>query len=171
MGMSASRVDATEGVIIATDLTDAEKLALVDKHAMCELEKDWAGALETLTDDAYYDFFPMGLRVAGPEGITYSWEKMFNAPVLAESKLDATVMKTWIREDTAIGVVQFPVGVEETITTTWAVYEFSGRLIQSETVFYDHVLAPLIDPVFDAKLRGLPGSSQLEVIEVNPQAG
>ena len=38
---------------------------------------NWAGALATMTDDAYYDFYPYRLRISGPDALVGLWTRLF----------------------------------------------------------------------------------------------
>jgi hypothetical protein len=137
------------------------KKELVEQHYACEMMADWNGALATLTDDAYYEYYPGGIRVRGPEAITEQWKRVFSLPAMSGDAGRNMKMRQWFPdEDTAILIAEWPVvavdGTEK-MTTSWAVFKFVNGLILSETVFADSVLAPLLEPVYDEEFLRLPG--------------
>lgn len=146
-------------------LSDDEKLELVTRHASCELAHDWAGARATLTDDCYYEFYPQGLRLQGPEAIQAQWERSFALRVMNSKEIMEAESRVWLSHDSATAVIEWPVlcadGVSR-MTTSWGVYTFRDRLISSETVYIDSVLEPFMAQVFDSSFLDIPGVEQIQ---------
>jgi hypothetical protein len=53
----------------ASKLTLEQMYELIERHGRGEMERDWQGVFDTMTDAPYYEFFPYRLRISSQVAI------------------------------------------------------------------------------------------------------
>jgi hypothetical protein len=143
-------------------LDDQGKIDLIGVHAKCEREKNWAGALATMIDEAPYQWFPYRIRVSGPETVTTMWERTSVLRCLNyDTGRKVLSMERCLNHDSAVDTVHntFPGEDGSLVPTTFlAIFHFDGDKIIKETIHLDSNMVPYMDEVFaDPEFLSLPG--------------
>jgi ketosteroid isomerase-like protein len=122
----------------AAHLRPEEALELVMRHAECELRCDWDGALATMTDNPYYLYYPLGLRIRGREAIKEHWQRLLSTPGLGASAISAK-LKNWVLDDSVVTMSEWLVDVADghVRSRTYALFRFADGLIESESIYAD----------------------------------
>jgi hypothetical protein len=152
---------------MGTNLDVDAMRALIDRHATFEQAFDWEGALGTMVDDPYYEFYPFRLRVSGPEAITRMWIRIFRPGrgILhcydqSFSVPGAARLEEYLGDDAIMHLMgsRFVAEDGETRASSQIVrYAFEGDRMASETLYVDRSVTPYFDEVFDEEFCSLPG--------------
>lgn len=153
---------------MSQDLTAEDKHRLLDLHAQHELAHDWDAVLnDTMNDDPFYLYYPLGLRISGGDAVQEHWKRVMSQPCMNVELLMSSKEERWFRGDSLVQRIQWPVTGSDGVTrdtTLFAIYDFDhgARKIQSETAFVDDILiAGLADVFTDESFLSLPGVSRL----------
>ncbi|MGA5507050.1 nuclear transport factor 2 family protein [Streptomyces umbrinus] len=141
-----SRLVDHQGVTVSTGGDIEMKQDLVNRHVRSELAHDWEGALETMTDEPFYEHYPIGIRVRGREAIREMWIRLLNLADLVPEIGKAT-HKQWFTEDTVVEMYEWEIELADGTTMpsrTWTVFHFRDGLIESERVYSDENATRLI---------------------------
>ena len=141
---------------------DDAKIELIKEHARLEREKDWPGALATMSSEPVYEYFPYRLRVSGAEPIQVMWERTLVLPCLDYSTGRRVLSLTrYITEDSVADLVQNEFGGNEgalVYSTFLCIFHFAGDKIAKETIHLDYNMIPYMDDVLqDPSFLSLPG--------------
>src|SRR5262245_8408187 len=96
-----------EGNEMTHGMTDAERMELVERHAVAEIGHNWDDAWDTLHPDCYYDYLPLGIRISGRPAIEEHWHRTFSEPAMAA--LGEVKMNRWIRDEDVVIWTDWPV--------------------------------------------------------------
>jgi hypothetical protein len=157
---------------MATSLDSAAMRALADKHGACEVAHDWDGALATMGDAPFYEFYPFRLRISGADAIKNLWRgvftktdgriiRCFDEPFLVP---DSHEYAEYINEDSLVEIRTWTfVGDdgEHHSSKSVVIYAFEGDRMRSETMFVDESTKLYMDRVFDAEFRAQPGVEEI----------
>jgi hypothetical protein len=156
---------------VGTNLGPEGMRKLVDEHSGFEQVHDWSGALATMVDEPYYEFYPYRLRVAGPSAIVTMWTRIFRPGQSMiycydqEHFVPGTHrLEEYVNGDSVLhlmGSQFFDESGTPRAATQIVRYAFEGDRMLSETLFLDRSLTPYFDPVFDDDFRALPGVEQI----------
>ena len=150
-------------------LTTQQMYDLASHHAQLEVQHDFEGVLDTMTEDAYYEFYPNQIHVTGRETLKAMWNQIFvNTPGLTGSEFmegnpqeewwglkDSLVIKTdWTSKSPDGSPIR---------SQFFAVFRFSGSQIASETLYVDESMAVLIERIFTAEMQAKPGVTRFGV--------
>lgn len=139
---------------------------LVAAHSDFEVSRNWEGALATMVDAPFYEFFPYRLRISGADAITAMWERIFT-PTGPIRCFDPTAhvpgrrqLSEYVGDEALVHISRssflneggVPCAVDMVVR-----YTFEGDRLQHETLWLDASLMTYFDVVFAADLRGLPG--------------
>jgi hypothetical protein len=149
---------------MSTEFGVEQKLELITRHAACEVRSDWDGALATMIDQPYYEFYPLGLRVRGRDAVVEMWKRLAAIPGFVET-LTSTKIRNWVLEDSIVSKWEriLELGDGQTLTkTSYGLFHFSGGLIESETILGDSDTSAFVRPAFDEEFLSLPGVERLD---------
>ena len=155
---------------VKSRMTAEEKHLLCDLHARYELEHAFDRVLsETMVDDPFYLYYPLGIRVSGAEAVKEHWERVMAQPCMSVDRFLSAKEERWFKGGSILQRLEWPVtgpdGVDR-ITHFWATYDFDeeARRIESETAFADAILiAGLADVFTDESFLAMPGVSRIEM--------
>jgi hypothetical protein len=150
---------------------DAEGMrALATKHGDCELAYDWDGALATMGDEPFYEFYPYRIRISGPDAIKALWTSVFaDTGTLRCFNVDCIDLTThegveMVGDDSIVHISNYVFTTEDgqrRPATTVVRYRFAGDRMMSETMWVDESLVPYLDTVFTPEFRALPGVERI----------
>ena len=155
---------------MATSLDAEARRALATKHGMCEVERDWDGALATMVPEPFYVMHPWGLHISGREAIVEMWSRFFTAdgaiyPFSSKGSVPGShSMREYFGDDTYMQVTQSMALFDDGSTqqkNQIVEFVFEGDLVLSETLWASRFLVPYLDEVFDESFRALPGVVEL----------
>lgn len=155
---------------MTNNLTHDEMRALTDLHGNCEVTRDFEGALATMTDAPFYEFFPYRLRVSGRDAIIEFWSRIFTAsgPIrpfdMAARVPEALRRFEYLRDDSLVNVSFGAFLDEDGVqhgTSHITRFEFDGDKISSESLWIDGSYAVYFDRIFDESFRALPGVEEI----------
>jgi hypothetical protein len=150
-----------------TTLDADDMRLLILAHSEGEMQRDFAAALATMGPSPYYEFYPLRLRISGPDPILEMWSRIFgedgwlhpfdpanhvpDAPfefeeMVGENAIVHIMGSAFVAEDG-----------EQRSTSNVVRYRFEGDKMESETLWVCSNLVPYLDTVFDETFRALPG--------------
>lgn len=144
------------------EMTEQERLELVDRHASSELVQDFDTTWDTLDPEGSYDYFPLGIRITGREAMDEQWRRLFGEPAL--EGVAGTKVTKYLRGEDVVITTQVPVTMldgQVAYSLTSAVFSFRGDKIFRESVFADGLVLQLLEKIFDEEFRRLPGVSSI----------
>jgi len=155
---------------MATSMDADARRALALKHGMCEVARDWDGALATMVPDPFYVMHPWGLHVSGSEAIVEMWSRFFPPdgaifPFSGKGTVPGShSMREYFGDDTLMQVTQATAIQPDGSThqkNQIVEFVFEGDLVRSETLWASRILATYLDEVFDESFRAMPGVVEL----------
>jgi SnoaL-like domain len=144
-------------------LSAEQMYELASHHARLEVQHDFDSVLATMTEDAYYEFYPHRIHVTGADNLKAMWTQIFvNTPgVTSADFVGGNPQEQWwgLKDSLVIKTdwtTKSPDGT--TIPSQFfAIFRFAGSKIASETLYVDEPLSLLMDRVFTAELLARPG--------------
>ena len=133
-------------------------MALLAEHDRLEFGQDWVGTMRTVSPDAVYETYPLGLRIGGAAAVEAFYRRTIPAMQdifhLVESEprtLSFSATTAVVEREAMLRTAAGPV------PTRWiTVFEFDGELIRAERTYMDRALAGLFEERFP-DLTELPG--------------
>jgi hypothetical protein len=144
-------------------LSAEQMYELASHHARLEVQHDFDSVLATLTEDAYYEFYPQRIHVTGADTLKAMWTQIFvNTPgVTSADFLGGNPKEQWwgLKDSLVIKTDWTPKSPDGTIIPSqfFAIFRFAGSKIASETLYFDEPVSLLMDRVFTAELLARPG--------------
>jgi hypothetical protein len=155
---------------MATSMDAEARRALATKHGMCEVARDWDGALATMVPEPFYVMHPWGLHISGRDAIVEMWSRFFTPegaiyPFSGKGTVPGShTMREYFGDDTYMQVTQSTGLLDDGSTqqkNQIVEFVFEGDLVLSETLWASRYLVPYLDEVFDESFRAMPGVVEL----------
>jgi hypothetical protein len=138
------------------------------RHGASEAAHDWDGAMATMGDEPYYEFFPFRLRISGEAPIRELWLRLFGDDDGGEGircfdrRYSEGAHDLWeaLGDDSLLQIINGAFVDERgdrSTTTILVRFRYGGDRISSETLWICDHQRPYFDAIFDGSFRELAG--------------